>query len=193
MKQAVESFLTVCKMQPKNADARAKYEMTKKEHRLALLAAAVLNDDKRIQIDSADIDVPSSYTGPKLETIDDLTSKWVESLIEWQRDGKVLHKKYAVMIINKATELLEKEDSLVTISIDDLEEITVCGDVHGQYFDLINIFKLNGIPSHENPYLFNGDFIDRGSFSVEVVMTMLAWKVCLPQHFYMSRGNHEAK
>jgi len=108
-------------------------------------------------------------------------------------DGKTLHKKYAVMIINKAAELFDKAESLVDIQIDELEEITVCGDIHGQYFDLMNIFKLNGNPSEENPYLFNGDFIDRGSFAVEVIMTMLAWKVCLPQHFFMSRGNHEAK
>lgn len=66
------------------------------------------------------------------------------------------------------------------ISIDELEEITVCGDVHGQYYDLLNLFSLNGNPSEENPYLFNGDFIDRGSFSVEVVLTMIAWKVCYP-------------
>lgn len=78
------------------------------------------------------------------------------------------------------------------IGIDDLEEITVCGDVHGQYYDLLNIYKINGNPSHENPYLFNGDFIDRGSFSCEVILTLLAWKVCLPQHFFMTRGNHEA-
>jgi hypothetical protein len=51
--------------------------------------------------------------------------------MEWQKDGKVLHKKYAVMIINKATEIFEKDDSLVSINIDDLEEITVCGDIHG--------------------------------------------------------------
>ena len=57
----------------------------------------------------------------------------------------------------------------------------------------MNIFTLNGNPSEENPYLFNGDFIDRGSFSVEVIIMMLAWKVCYPQHFFMSRGNHEAK
>jgi len=68
----------------------------------------------------------------------------------------------------------------VRVEIDDLEEITVCGDVHGQYYDLLNIFKLNGIPSEQNPYLFNGDFIDRGSFSIEVILTLLMWKICLP-------------
>lgn len=97
------------------------------------------------------------------------------------------------MIIQKATEYFAAADTLVRISIDDLEEITVCGDIHGQYYDLLNIFKINGSPSEENPYVFNGDFIDRGSFSVEVIMTLLAWKVCFPQHFFMSRGNHEAK
>jgi len=97
------------------------------------------------------------------------------------------------MIILKATEIFEKDDSLVNVSIEELEEITVCGDIHGQYYDLLNIFKINGNPSEENSYIFNGDFIDRGSFSVEVILTMLAWKVCLPQHFFMSRGNHEAK
>ena len=80
------------------------------------------------------------------------------------------------MIIQKATEIFEANDSLVEITIDDLEEITVCGDIHGQYYDLMNIFKINGSPSEDNPYVFNGDFIDRGSFSVEVILTMLAWK-----------------
>jgi serine/threonine-protein phosphatase 5 len=65
--------------------------------------------------------------------------------------------------------------------------------VHGQFYDLLNIFRINGNPSPENPYLFNGDFIDRGSFSVEVLLTMLAWKCTFPKHFFMSRGNHESK
>lgn len=111
--------------------------------------------------------------------------------MEWQRDRKVLHKKYACMIIQKARELFEANKTLVDVSREDNEEITVCGDIHGQYYDLLNIFKLNGIPSKENPYLFNGDFIDRGSFSVEVIVTLLSWKVLYPDHFFMSRGNHE--
>ena len=84
------------------------------------------------------------------------------------------------MIIAKAQELLEKETTLVHIHLDELEEITVCGDVHGSYYDLLNIFKLNGNPSEENPYLFNGDFVDRGSWSVEIMLTLLMWKIALP-------------
>jgi serine/threonine-protein phosphatase 5 len=55
-----------------------------------------------------------------------------------------------------------------------------------QYFDLLNIFELNGLPSEENPYLFNGDFVDRGSFSVEVILTLFAFKCLYPKGiFYM--------
>ena len=73
------------------------------------------------------------------------------------------------------------------------QEITVCGDTHGQYYDLLNIFKINGNPSKKNPYLFNGDFVDRGSFSLEVIFTLLAWKVSDPECMHLTRGNHETK
>ena len=58
--------------------------------------------------------------------------------------------------------------------------LTVCGDVHGQFYDLLNIFEINGLPSMENPYLFNGDFVDRGSWSLEVILTLLAFKCLYP-------------
>lgn len=157
------------------------------------MAAAIAGEDKKLVVNTDEMAVEASYSGPKLESIDDVTPEWVQSCMDHFRDQKKLHRKYATMIIQRATELFEKEETLVEIMIDDLEEITVCGDVHGQYYDLLNIFKLNGNPSETNPYLFNGDFIDRGSFSVEVILTMLMWKVCLPQHMFMSRGNHEAQ
>ena len=106
---------------------------------------------------------------------------------------KVIHKKFAIMILLRCREIFEKDASLVHITVPDDKEVTVCGDIHGQFYDLLNIFKINGNPSESNPYLFNGDFIDRGSFSVEVVLTLLAWKAAYPRHMFMSRGNHESK
>ena len=79
---------------------------------------------------------------------------------------------------------------------DDEQEVgwfSVCGDTHGQFYDLCNIFKLGGFPSAQNPYLFNGDFVDRGSFSFETVFTLLAIKMACPAALHMLRGNHETK
>ena len=71
--------------------------------------------------------------------------------------------------------------------------VTVCGDTHGQFYDVLNIFAINGFPSASNPYLFNGDFVDRGSFSVEVILTLLLFKISCPRCVFMTRGNHETK
>ena len=113
--------------------------------------------------------------------------------MEHMQGQKLLHKKYLVQIIMKVRDEYAKEDSLVDIEVPAEEEITVCGDVHGQYYDMLNIFKLNGNPAPLNPYLFNGDVVDRGSFSVECILAMLAWKVALPKSMFITRGNHESQ
>jgi len=71
--------------------------------------------------------------------------------------------------------------------------VTVCGDTHGQFYDVLNIFEMNGYPSSSNPYIFNGDFVDRGSFSLEVIVTYLLFKISDPTSIYLLRGNHETK
>jgi serine/threonine-protein phosphatase 5 len=87
---------------------------------------------------------------------------------------------------------LKELPSLVDIHVPDDITITVCGDVHGQYYDLLHIFEINGLPSETKPYLFNGDFVDRGSFSVETILLLFSLKVLYPGHLHLARGNHEA-
>jgi len=183
----------VCHLEPQNKDARDKYEMTKKEHVEREFAKCIMKDDERIVVKVEDIIVEDSYSGPRLEAGEAITPEWAEKLMEHLKGQKLLHRKFAIMVILKCREIFDKDQSLVRIEVPYTEEVTVCGDIHGQFYDLLNIFKINGSPSTTNPYLFNGDFIDRGSFSVEVILTLLAWKAALPKHMFMSRGNHESK
>ena len=109
----------------------------------------------------------------------------------YQTHGYLLPKKYAKSIILDTISLLKGTSTLVEIDVPKEGKITVCGDIHGQFYDLLKIFFLNDLPSEQNPYVFNGDFVDRGHFSTEVVLTLFAWKLALPNHIYLNRGNHE--
>lgn len=122
-----------------------------------------------------------------------IDESWVVQLMEAMKDSKFIHKKFLCQMIYDSKALFDADNSLVNINIPKEKEINVCGDTHGQYYDLLNIFKINGYPSENNQYLFNGDFVDRGSFSVEIVITLIAWKLLYPKSFFMSRGNHESK
>lgn len=61
----------------------------------------------------------------------------------------------------------------------------------GQYFDLMELFRLNGRPEEKHWYLFNGDFVDRGSWSSEIALLLYAYKWLRPHGMYLNRGNHE--
>ena len=137
--------------------------------------------------DVDDIDVDTSYGGPHLQdkTVD---RQFALDLLEHFKEQKVLHRKYAYQILLQIKEFFEKQPTMVDVSVAADSKFTICGDIHGQFFDLVNVFKLNGLPAEDNPYLFNGDFVDRGSFSVEVILTLFTFKLLYPQKFFMSRG-----
>ncbi|KAG8481673.1 hypothetical protein CXB51_026600 [Gossypium anomalum] len=141
---------------------------------------------------SRDMVVEPQYLGAKIEG-DVVTLDFVKKMMDDFKNQKCLHKRYAFQIVLQMREMLQALPSLVDINVPDGSLLTVCGDVHGQFYDLINIFELNGLPSEENPYLFNGDFVDRGSFSVEVILTLFAFKCMCPSAIYLARGNHESK
>jgi len=88
--------------------------------------------------------------------------------------------RYAFAILLAAKAILAELPSVLEVPVPPGTHLTVCGDVHGQFYDLLNIFEINGLPSMENPYLFNGDFVDRGSWSLEVILTLLAFKCLYP-------------
>ena len=103
-------------------------------------------------------------------------------------DHKFLPEKEVLQLCERARSLLSEESNVHSVRA----PVTVVGDIHGQFHDMLEMFKLGG-PACDTNYLFLGDYVDRGYYSVETVTLVVALKVRFPDRVTIIRGNHESR
>uniref|UniRef100_A0AAQ5Z1C5 Serine/threonine-protein phosphatase with EF-hands n=1 Tax=Amphiprion ocellaris TaxID=80972 RepID=A0AAQ5Z1C5_AMPOC len=133
--------------------------------------------------------VPESYSGPRLSF--PLSVSDTNALLAAFKEQQTLHARYVLQLLYETKKLLKQMPNIIHLSTSYTKEITICGDLHGRLDDLLLIFYKNGLPSAETPYVFNGDFVDRGKKSVEVVILLFAYLLLYPDNMHLNRGNHE--
>ncbi|NXK99011.1 PPE1 phosphatase, partial [Mesembrinibis cayennensis] len=135
------------------------------------------------------IDVPDSYYGPRLSF--PLTVEDANALLHAFRNEQLLHARYVLQLLCETRRVLKEMPNITHLSTSYSKEITVCGDLHGNLDDLLLIFYKNGLPSEQNRYVFNGDFVDRGKNSMEILIILFAFLLIYPNDLHLNRGNHE--
>ncbi|XP_013104804.1 serine/threonine-protein phosphatase 6 catalytic subunit [Stomoxys calcitrans] len=110
--------------------------------------------------------------------------KWIELV----KDCRYLPENDLKKLCDIVCEILLEESNIQPVST----PVTVCGDIHGQFYDLEELFCIGGaIPN--TSYIFMGDFVDRGYYSLETLTRLLTLKARYPDRITLLRGNHESR
>ncbi|KAK0512776.1 hypothetical protein JMJ35_004793 [Cladonia borealis] len=191
-RQALKDFKAAVRLEPQNQDAKLKLAECEKMVKRIEFQRAIAVEDEPSAFEGLDIDsvaVEPDYDGARLAH--EMTQDFIDDMITRFKNGKKLHRKYVYQIIAAVRKIVYQEPTMVEMEVQKGHKLTVCGDTHGQFFDLLEIFRLNGFPSESHYYLFNGDFVDRGSWSTEIALLLYAYKWLHPKAFFLNRGNHE--
>ncbi|KAI0764475.1 Metallo-dependent phosphatase-like protein [Irpex lacteus] len=201
-KQAIADFKKLLQLEPGNQLVRTQLDSTQKILRKTEFEKAIEVEKNAVDrcleiITEGGCDVDKTYDGPKLSRDENgqyqIPRDFIHQMLEFFKTGKTLPRRYVWEIILGAYNAFVKEDSLVTVNLEEGVDCDVIGDVHGQFYDMLHLFKLTGDPSEKHCLLMNGDLVDRGSWSIEVILTAFAWKWLYPNRMYINRGNHEIR
>ncbi|XP_034152811.1 serine/threonine-protein phosphatase with EF-hands 2 isoform X2 [Esox lucius] len=135
------------------------------------------------------IEVPELYSGPHLSF--PMTFSNAAELVEAFKNKQQLHSRYVLQLLVESWRRLRILPNISQISTCHSKEITICGDLHGHLEDLLLVFYKNGLPSSERPYVFNGDYVDRGKDSLEILLILFSFLLVYPNDVHLNRGNHE--
>ncbi|CAM9136502.1 unnamed protein product [Heterosigma akashiwo] len=108
--------------------------------------------------------------------------------IENLKNGITLEESAVKAVCDKAKEILAEESNVQPVTC----PVTICGDIHGQFYDLLELFRIGGHCPETN-YLFMGDYVDRGYYSLETVTLLVCLKVRYKDRITILRGNHESR
>ena len=117
-----------------------------------------------------------------------MSQKMKNDQIKLVSESNLLSEEELKFLCTKSMEIFMQESSFLELTA----PIIICGDIHGQYRDLIRLFDFGGSPQKKQ-YLFLGDYVDRGKNSIECIALLLAYKVKYPKSIYLLRGNHESE
>lgn len=117
-----------------------------------------------------------------------LTSKCIDQYIDRVMNYELLTEKEIMVVCDRICDIMILEPNIRSISGDTF----VVGDIHGQFSDLLYIFKTYGSPG-ANSYVFQGDYVDRGENSLECIVLLLLYKIAYPGNITLIRGNHEQR
>lgn len=112
----------------------------------------------------------------------------LRELQERVKEGKLLTEREVRILCQKIKEVFSQESNVESVS----SPVTVAGDVHGQFYDVLELLKKGG-PIPGTKYIFIGDFVDRGAHSVETISLLFLLKVAHPDSIWLLRGNHETR
>lgn len=112
----------------------------------------------------------------------------LDAIIENLKTGDPIPEQNVVEILMKIMEALYLESNVIVLQ----SPIVICGDIHGQLDDLLFLFEVS-VPKPGQKYLFMGDYVDRGYFSLNTFLYLICLKLKYPDCYYLLRGNHESR